>query len=301
MEEIICVYLDSKKSTSYINNQYEFRVSPNIVLKNDEYCEFYLQNFSCINGIPNIITGENDTLTFTIGSGSAVSISIEKGYYSGAGLVTAIQTLLTAGSIPLNAVWDNINLKMKISHTNTAFTITETNLSQMLNFEPREYTSTDSFICQSSEVVDLNENVHNLYFTVTELTTNTRTSNSFVAVNAIAKIPIVSAFGSYNIFQANNPIQKFVLKQSSVNNLTIKLLTDVADTYHPGRWTATLCFTIKKLPLNKIEDEDTLKILKSFRPNTQDSFTPFPPSNKHNIKSRKDIQIGAIRQNPYWI
>jgi len=299
--ETINVFLDSDKATNQNENSFEFRISPPIDIKNDEYCEVYVQNFNTINGLANIRSDEDNSFKFSVGSGSSTSIIITQGYYSANDLKTFINAAFVNASENLEMNYDAKTLKMSLRHTsnNTAFEILETNLSKVLQFTARSYAAGETAI--SNSPVDLNTHSHNLFFTVPEFNTNSRVSiSSNVAPNSICRIPIVSAFGNYITFQAMSPVQSFLIRNNIVSNFTVSILTDTADIYRPGHWSASLVFSIKKLNSDIDSNETLLKIMKNYNPSTQSGYGPMPPRSNHKIKSKKDLQLGAVRENPYW-
>lgn len=301
-EETINVYLDSSKANkSNTENSFNFRISPGIDVNNDQYCEVFVQNFSCINGIPNIRTGKTDILTISIGTSPNESIQIPEGYYSGRGLADEFNQEFTNLNIPLAFEWNTETLKFRLSHQSSAtFVIVETQnqLADLLQFETGVE---NAGLIDSKLPVDLNSDSHNLFFTVPEFYTNSRVNGtSDIAPNSICRIPIVSSFGNYNVFQANNPVQKFMLRSKNISSLSVQLLTDSGDIFTPGKWSASLVFTIKTLPKNEISN-DLKRVLEKFQPNTVFGNQPIPPKSTYNLKTKDDLAFGKVRKNPYWL
>jgi hypothetical protein len=302
MDETINVYLDSSKANkSNTENSFNFRISPGIDIKNDEFCEVYVQNFSCINGIPNIRTDKTDTLTFKLGSGEHESVQIPEGYYSGAGLAAVLNEEFLSNLIPLSIEYIDEQIKFKLIHTTAANFTLITTQNQLVNLLQFETGVENAGEIESKFTVDLNSDSHNLFLTVPEFYTNSRVNGtSDIAPNSICRIPIVSAFGNYNVFQANNPVQKFMLRQKNISSLSVQLLTDSGDIFTPGKWSASLVFTIKSLPKNEISD-DLRKALENFVPTTTNGTNPFPPNSNYNLKTKDDYAFGKVRKNPYWL
>lgn len=250
MEEQINVFLDSNNSESGDAKRFEFQCNPPIQVGNDEICDVYVANFSCLNNIWNIDDSNN---VFSVSHGSAQkNLVISSGYFSGADISSKLNKLFSAENLHLSCMWLESQLKFTIQSTHAdslTYRVYETNLSNLMKLEGRIYTHDE--IATSYVQPDLNEGSHSILFSIPEITTNSRVSNSSVPRSTLCKIPLTASYGNYILYQPQTLVSKHLVKEKVINNFTIKLHLDNYTEHFPSRFHAQLVFTIKKKPLNQ--------------------------------------------------
>ncbi len=311
--ETINVFVDSDTSINSDPEAYTFRVSPPIEVGNDEFCEVYCQNFSVINGIYNIVRGKNNIISVIQGSaGVQQDIDVldanEQGRYVSLTEIVGVVQSAFDNAIPrvhLSVTSDADSLKVNMQKTNTSdnipITIVETPLANLLNFVPNVTLNSDD-VLRSQFPIDLNADTHSIYVTVPEFVTNSRTqSSSYVASNTIAKIPIASSYGSYVLFQAQQPVMKFKLTNTQITNFSIKLYNEKLDLLTTGIFHATFTFVIKKKHLKHSAEQQAFEDMMRTHIPKGDRSLPVSTAD-YGFKTPKvsDLHLGEVRKNAWW-
>lgn len=249
------IYLDSDYGRKQ-GNQYQFQISPPIQIHGNDTGLVFLKEFSGQNNLYNI-NETNQTASIQVGSNAVVSVVLDIGYYS-SGKALASHLTTKFASTGVSFAFIEATLKMMASSTLASSLIfSGVIFERMLNFPVDTTIEITQQPVISTNEIDINRGIHNVYVSVAEISNNVRMIGSNYGIpNRISKIPLVNAFGNYVVYQANDPVQKSPIENVVLSNLTVQLSSDDLQVYEPERFTATLCIEVvrSKSPfLNQIQ------------------------------------------------
>ena len=197
----------------------------------------YLKEFSGINNLYNINQGNTSNTIKVNGTPHAGTIPIGN-YGTLDALVVALNAAFTGSGVTFTVE----GLKIRATNTNATLEFSGNLFSKMLRFTVNQSVVSTEI---SAGEVDIHRSTHNVYMSIGEVANNTRDVGTAAGKgNRIAKIPVVTKFGAYVVYQAVEPVQKSPVENSLLNQLNIQLFDDDGNVYEPDRFTITLALEI---------------------------------------------------------
>lgn len=244
------IYLDSNTATR-TGNTYRFPISPSIDVSYPQKGYVYLKEFSGLNNLHNV-TDENNSFrvyyqdpnTGQLTNSGLLTLGV--GTYATGDLLAVALTAL----FPQNTMtFEFQDGKMRAYHPTLNFRFEGLIFSDLLAFATGdayiENATTLATAYRSTTEVDIHKNIHNIYVAVQEIKANNRdVGTAFARGSRIAKIPILTEYLQYIVYQAQSPVVKMVMDEVRINQLHVDIFDDNGKHYHPPRFTLSLAIEI---------------------------------------------------------
>lgn len=233
------IFLDSD-SGKRAGNSIQFNISPTIEVNYPTRGFLYLKEFSGINNLYNINDSNKTNNVVITGTTAGSPISLATGNCQSGTLLAA---KLTTAFPDVTFEFDETTLKMRATNaSNASMTFSGNIFEKILNFKTNELVVSGH---TSLAEVDIHRSSHSIYMSIGEVANNTRDVGTAQGKgNRIAKIPIVTGFGKYIVYQCASPVQKSPVENSIINQLNIQIFDDDGNNYNPDRFTMTLALEI---------------------------------------------------------
>jgi len=233
------IFLDSDSGIKS-GNSMQFDISPTIEVSYPTRGFMYLKEFSGLNTLYNINDSNNRNNVTLSGSSVAPDVELDKGnVLTGSLLADKLNIAFPA----VTFTFDSSTLKMTATTSgNVPMTFTGNLFEKMLNFKTNELVASPY---RSYREVDIHRSTHSIYMSIGEVANNTRdVGTASNKGSRIAKIPVLTDFGKYIVYQCSDPVQKSPIENSIINQLNIQLFDDDGHNYTPDRFTCTLALEI---------------------------------------------------------
>ena len=247
------VYLDSA-SAIRTGNTYQFPISPSIDVMFPQKGYVYLKEFSGLNNLYNV-NENNNTFTVYYQDPNNANLLTNSGlltlgvgnYATGTLLAAALTALFPANTMTFH--FDEPSARMLAFHPTQNFRFEGAIFSDMLSFATDpiyiENARTLALAYRSTTEVDIHKGIHNIYIAIQEIKANNRDVGTALARGSrIAKVPVLTDFGHYIVFQAQAPVVKMVMDEVRINQLHVDIFDDDGIHYHPPRFTLSLVIEI---------------------------------------------------------
>ena len=242
------VYLDSEQADQVgdsLHRKFKFPLAPTVKAVSPEIGSMYIKDFTIFNDFKNV-NYTNDTATITIGSNPPTSITLTQGHYkTGQDLINHIKNIVSAAANIDLSLWtfNPVTLKGEFNYTES-LQFSGKIFTDMFNLEEDKIYGAG--LAVSNKEVDINKHLHNVFVSVSEITTNSITVGSALNIpNRICKIPIVTGHSGYVVFQPIIP-QRVPVVNTLLSNLTLRLYLDDGVTIESDKFTATVVIEITK-------------------------------------------------------
>jgi len=244
------VYLDSDSAVK-TGNTYQFPISPSIDIQYPQRGYVYLKEFSALNNLYNVDTHNNtlrvyyqDPTTAVLTNSGVLTLPVGH-YATGVQLATALQALFPANTMNFQFVEG----KMVAFHATQNFRFEGVIFSDMCLFEINatfiENAINSATVYTSTNEIDIHRGIHNVYVAIQEIRANNRDIGTAVGRGSrIAKLPVLTTFGQYIVYQAQSPVVKMTLDEVRINQLHITLFDDDGHHYEPPRFTLSLAIEV---------------------------------------------------------
>ena len=261
------IYLDSDHVENTVSPQdpeFRFAIQPSIQTQTGELCTLFVKDFSTMNDFYNV-TAFNRRNQIIYGT-TVVELLLDTGHYdSGTKLIAHIASIFqkhvnvnipTSTPVP-NFTFDEKKLKGIFRFNGDTLKFSGLVFTEIFNLD--ESVPYPDSLAISASPVDVNRNIHNIYLSINELN-NTNTVNVSSALNIpnrVCKVPIISPFGGYCVFQSSQYPQKTPVSNHLINNLTFKLFLDNGSTLSSEKFTCTIVLEIERpvvKPAHPIQD-----------------------------------------------
>ena len=274
-KETYYIYIDSDHVENTVvpeDPEFKFSIQPCIQTQPGESCSLFVKDFTHMNNFYNVTDlNKINSIVYidpVTDEHREVYIHLTNGHYhSGEEIVTHIREIFleqiklkfaNPTDIPaVECTFHKQTLKCKFRFTGYKLKFIGPVFSRILNFdESKTYIDGDA---KSSYQVDVTRNIHNLYVSIAEVN-HAKTLNVSSALNMpnrVCKIPIVSPFGGYCVYQSSVNPQRTKISNHIINNLTFKLFLDDGSTISTNKFTCTIVLEIDRpviKPAHPIQD-----------------------------------------------
>ena len=217
------------------NSYFQFFLGSQITCNNNERMLISLHSATIPYSFYNIRDGVNDTIPYLISDTftSSQYITIPKGNYTSTNLKSKIGELLTAQAditSTITLVFDRITMKFKYVNSSDSQNLKldfsrRTDTAHIESGFSKDEQSSAIIIAgiESSNVIDVNGNIHSLFLRTNLSQLGSIDSNSGGFNTILGKIPITTNFGGVLFFKPNNNTHKILNHSNHINFLTVRL------------------------------------------------------------------------------
>tara|TARA_R110000822_G_scaffold30870_1_gene89759 strand:+ start:327 stop:1262 length:936 start_codon:yes stop_codon:yes gene_type:complete len=228
--------LSSESPESY----FRYNLSGLIKCRNNERMLLSLQSATIPYSFYNIRNGINDTIPYLINDNylNTQHITIPQGNYTSTNLKDTIAQLLTTQAditSTITITFDRITMKFKFKNSSDSqnlkidFSKREDTAFIETGFSDNEITGAITVAgLDSSNVVDVNGNIHSLFIRTNLTTTGSINSNTGGFNTVLGKVPINTNFGGVLHQLPSDATHKILFTQQHINYFIIRL-TDEKD------------------------------------------------------------------------